>query len=582
MLDNEKDKFIKETLQKDKRISDKANDIFKNMNYKQTKEIKTHKWIGKLLTVAATFVVVALSANFAIQYNKNTGVPVDKEVITISKENITPQEPAAKLNVVVKNKEVEVEEFKVVKVSENDLVKATLTTNNKVLLQLKEPLITKQNWNLDYNKSYEVSKVESKIKEVFVGYMGDQFPYIMLLTENATVECIQIFNEENTDAKELTFYNQGQVLGLTNIEGFEQKTEKSSNSNGIYYYINAIRKDGVKKQIELGVYNNMDNVSTNEVKFTSQDGENTYTINADAGDYIQAAGWAGASNNVYYINDSCLYHLSLVDGTKTKLVTGVTEIFQDDDMEIVVKLKYVYTIHQQDTNIILSRDDVSDSKIIDTQENDSMKLALKEDGSITVEFKLGGIKNYTSEETYFKERIRYNLYVMGYQKQEKPGAHIYANATAMYFGTIGTDGKECIAYATKDKHVVVFDIAEYIKNPRGTSFIINNEYIVLLGNYPNTIKKMQKAHLTIELEDGTRKDCDTIEVVYDNGNKAEVATSVLLNKLGYKNYKVITNNGLSQEQEKNTSSETVNKNNVNSTNYTNDISNSIYENKINE
>ena len=75
MNDFEKDKFIKDILQKDKKISEKAENIFKNMNYspmnnivkeckiedKKKKELpKVTFWLSGILTVAASFMVVAV------------------------------------------------------------------------------------------------------------------------------------------------------------------------------------------------------------------------------------------------------------------------------------------------------------------------------------------------------------------------------------------------------------------------------------------------------------------------------------------------------------------------------------------
>lgn len=540
MDNNEKDNKIKVILQKDKVISPKAESIFSNMKYEKTKELKNHKFFSKILTTAATFLVIALSVTGAIYYNKGKFNVDTNTSVTTESSKIVNQDPNAKVNIIIKNKEVELEEDKVIKQSENELIKAVLLENNKLALKLKDKIINDNNWNIDSSKLYEVSNVENTIKDIFVGYIqSNKYPYVMLIMDDSTVECVQIFNGDMTNGNELSFFDQGKVLGLTDIIGFEQGSEKSTNSDEMYYYISAIRSDGIKKQIELGKYNDMENLSTNKKSFLSQDGSKTYTINANEGDYYQATGYVGASNNVYYIYDGCLYHLSLTDGTKTKLVTGVSKIWMENDEKIVVKLDYVNTIHKQDLNITLSRYDVTESEVIDTIKNENMILMLKKDGTITVEFIKGGIKSIYSGNTYIKECIRYNFYAHGYSKQNGAEENIFANANAMFLGTFGTKGTNCIAYATKGNKVVVIDLAKCLEKSQGSMIATSNDAIIAQGNYPNEIQSFEKGSVTIRLQDATELVCDTINVVYTNGNKADVPASVILNKEGYSNYTVM-------------------------------------------
>ena len=277
----------------------------------------------------------------------------------------------------VKNEEVKVEENVEKKVHENNLIKAVLTTDGNVAIQLKKDFLDYHKLKTDTTKMYKVSGITGKVKDVFVCSMvSKEFPYVLLLMEDGTVEVVQILNEKTsstggTKGYEFEFYDQGKIEGLKNVEKFEEKTEPWVDSEKDFYYVNAIKKDGTRKQIDNLEYVNMNDVSTNRVTFRSQDGEKTYTIYADEEDYIQAFGWAGASNNVYYINDNCLYHKSLVDGSETKLVTGVDSIYTDEDGNIIAKLKFTNYIHRYNQYIKLEQYNVTDSKIIDQKEDDN-------------------------------------------------------------------------------------------------------------------------------------------------------------------------------------------------------------------
>ena len=586
MSDEEKDLFIKKKLQQDKTISSKANDIFKNFenqyltsdenksietddkNNRDSKksnsndnvvELKTHSFfrtIRNFTAVAASFVVaISVGAGVAIYSNGNVNKnsESDYSMVNIDKSTTASDYTVAE----VKNEEVKVEENVEKKVHENNLIKAVLTNDGNVAIQLKKDFLEYHKLKADTTKMYKVSRINGNVKDVFVCSMvSKEFPYVLLLMEDNTVEVVQILNEKTTatggtKGYEFEFYDQGKIEGLKNIESFEEKTEPWVDSQKEFYYVNAIKKDGTRKQIDNLERVNMNDVSTNRVTFKSQDGEKTYSIYADESDYIQAFGWAGASNNVYYINDNCLYHKSLVDGSEIKLATGVDSIDTDEDGYIIVRLKFTNFIHRYDQYIKLEQYNVTESKIIDKKEDDNFIVCLKSDGSITIEMKKGS-KDKIGAKEYFKENYIYNFYASGYSvhvyneysnyDSRKQGSNYYSNATAIYLDKVGTKEHTYLAFATKNNEVVIVDLYLFVKDSVGGSFESEpgqDSFIVTRGKHEKSIDELNTIDLKVNLEDGSTKECKAIEVTYNDGRKTVIPVTPILDKEGYTDYTVV-------------------------------------------
>ena len=305
----------------------------------------------------------------------------------------------------------------------------------------------------------------------------------------------------------------------------------------MYYYVVAINSNGIEKEIELGKYNDMTKVSKNKVEFTSQDGKNTYYIESEKGDYIQASGWAGASNNVYYINDNSLYHMSLVDGSKIKLVTGVSKIWKEESNgNIIAKLDDTYTVINEDKNIILEESSVSQANIIDTKEDDNMIAYLHEDGNITIMFKNGGIQRITkNSNNIIKENIKYKFsfkeLLYTYPEQE-------FKATAIYVGKIGAKGRECFAFGTSNNKFKMFDVAEYLEDAKLNNWDIKSDhlsmYIIDRRDCTNKITSIEPVDEKIRMqEDNSIKNCTTLKWYYDNGKSEMYPSLVLMLKDGF-------------------------------------------------
>lgn len=285
-----KDDFIKNKIQGDKYIPSKVDDIFKNFklnnsnqannvvefninkNNCKTKDVSKneqfnqynnlnqvsnqfkkqstfliYKRINKLLSAVAVFLCVVLVGVGSLLKNR----PSEIENIDIITKNI-----------LVKNTEYAFSNEDVRETSENNLVRALVIGKRQVVIQLKDDFINEYNLNLQSNKYYYVNNINKDIKDVFVGCMiSNKIPYVMLVMDDGTVECIQIFNDEikPDENYEFNFYSQGEIYGLYDVVGFEQRSRQYTNKEGYFYYINAIRSDGKKKEIELGFYNNWDN-----------------------------------------------------------------------------------------------------------------------------------------------------------------------------------------------------------------------------------------------------------------------------------------------------------------------------------
>ena len=586
MSDEEKDLFIKKKLQQDKTISSKANDIFKNFenqyltsdenksietddkNNSDSKksnsnnnvvELKTHSFFRTMrnfTAVAASFVVaISVGAGVAIYSNGNVNKKAESDYSTV---NIDKSTTASDYTVAeVKNEEVKVEENVEKKVHENNLIKAVLTNDGNVAIQLKKDFLEYHKLKADTTKMYKVSRITGKVKDVFVCSMvSKEFPYVLLLMEDNTVEVVQILNEKTTatggtKGYEFEFYDQGKIEGLKNIESFEEKTEPWVDSQKEFYYVNAIKKDGTRKQIDNLERVNMNDVSTNRVTFKSQDGEKTYSIYADESDYIQAFGWAGASNNVYYINDNCLYHKSLVDGSEIKLATGVDSIDTDEDGYIIVRLKFTNFIHRYDQYVKFKQYNVTDAKVVDKKEDDNFVVCLKADGSITIEMKKGS-KDKIGAKEYFKENYIYNFYASGYSvhvyneysnyDSKKQGSNYYSNATAIYLDKVGTKEHTYLAFATKNNEVVIVDLYLFVKDSVGGSFESEpgqDSFIVTRGKHEKSIDELNTIDLKVNLEDGSTKECKAIEVTYNDGRKTVIPVTPILDKEGYTDYTVV-------------------------------------------
>ena len=204
-------------LSNEENLKNKVNEIKNNQsnqakNVQQTANVVSffsYKNINKFLSVAAVFLCVVLVGMGTLVKNRPTN---------IENINIVTTKTA-----IIKNEELKFSNEEILKISENKLIKASLLGNKKVAIQLKEDFIKLYNLNLSPEKQYQVTNISKNVKNIFVGYMvSEEYPYVLLIMEDGTAECVQILNGINIPSNnyEFNFYSQGKIKGLYNVVAF--------------------------------------------------------------------------------------------------------------------------------------------------------------------------------------------------------------------------------------------------------------------------------------------------------------------------------------------------------------------------
>lgn len=214
--------------------------------------ISFYKNLNKYLSVAAVSLTVVLVGGTTLYFNKNNNNGSKSSNNTNSNTMVIQ-------NYIIKNEELQFEKEQVLRESENEYVKVSLIGKREVAIQLKQSYIDYYNLkNVSEDKKYKVNNINNDIKDVFVGYTGNEkTPMVLLLMEDNTAEFVKVFNNDIA-GYEYEFVSNGPVNGLYNIIGFMQGSRKFEKIDEYYYYISAIRKDGVSKAIEFYDYNDWD------------------------------------------------------------------------------------------------------------------------------------------------------------------------------------------------------------------------------------------------------------------------------------------------------------------------------------
>ena len=545
MLDNEKDDIIKKELQKDKYISKQANDVFQNF-YKmssyeasnQTEKIHIEsnskmlfRWKA-LISVAASFVMV-FSAGIAVYVNKdkinNSDLVAQNEDAQTSVAGIVDGKNAADYeSIVVKNNEVIIDESDILRFSENDMIKAILTKEGILAIQLKPNFINTYNLRLDADKLYEIKGISKSIKDIFAGYIENSYtPYVFILLNDGTVQYVKVLNndvsKDHVDELELYFNSEGQILGLENIIKFEQRKEYRKGQ--LYYFVVAISSTGVKKEIELGKYNDMTDGLENKYWYTTRDGKDTYYV--DKENYIQTPGWNADYNGIYHIKDNDLYYVDLINGGEVKLIEGVEKIWRNkssngDTANVAVKLRSNSKILKEDNYLTLIGNATSKANVIETKEDENMVAYLHEDGRITIMFKSGGIDRITKNASgVIKENVKYD-FSLKMDMYKNPEQEFKANT--IYVGKIGVKEKECLAFATGENVAELFNITKYLEETDLECFDIKS---ISLSSYfigsirpddkKNKITSIEPVVEEVRLpEDNSVVECTTLKCNIEN------------------------------------------------------------------
>lgn len=484
-MDKFKDDLIKQKFQKDKFISNEANNVFEkfkkenlsNQNELNDKtndktnatnkvvNIAFYKRMRSILSVAAVFVCIIVAGGVGVKYTQvisNNNATVD-----YTNNNVKPSYENIKYG-----------KEEIVSESENNLVKAYLIRNKEVIIQLKNSFIKAYNLNISEDNQYVVKGINKGIKDIFVGCIVDEkHPYVLLLMEDGTAECVQILYDVKVPEGnyQFEFTTQGVIEGLDNVVGFEQQTRKFSYSPDLYYYINAIRKDGKKKEIELGVYNDWNDKSTRTYDRLNQkyikDFDSNAIVDDGTDDVIQNSkiiyNLSIEHNYSYYMLEGKFYRIDNTNQSETCLAEGVNGIVRDNtNGKLTVLLNKNYKINEIDKNIIYNESDVvTTSDVTASAGSDGIFVEKRRDGSLTIVYEIGmfeklGIKQ---NETNLRENVRYNIYGSSYGEKNKLNNIVNAAAKAFTIWEVAPDSAYSLVYAKNDDTIICMDLADIVK-----------------------------------------------------------------------------------------------------------------------
>jgi len=457
----------------------------------------SYKNINKMLSVAAVFLCVVLVGMGTLVKNKSQNI----ENINIVTSRVS-----------IKNKEINFSNDKVITSSENTWIKASIIGEKQVAIELKENFIEMYGLNFAREKKYEVANITKNVKDIFVGSMiSFDRPCVLLIMEDGTAECIQILNDDMTiDTKnyEFDFYSQGKIRGLNNVVGFEQQSRYYSNSSERFYYINAIRGDGKRKEIDLGYYNDWDDTSTlvydlynakylnkeedeNEIidddiivdeiednetqtdevennetqidKVENDEGNNNQSeLNSEEKiEYIQ---FSTDENISYYLEKSNLYKLNKTTNSTNCVATGVQSFNKNTDGTLIAWLDKEYTINEIDYNVVFNENDVSKStNLIGVECTEAIRVELKDDGSLTLQFLKGGLEKLGfNGKTNLKENVRYNIYGDNEAVYNEKTDEYVADAKQFKLGVVGVNATLSLVYAKNNNVVVCLNLEKGI------------------------------------------------------------------------------------------------------------------------
>ena len=467
----------------DNEQSNKAINISQNINNTDNSKSNYnldslfYKRMNRILSVAAVSLCAIVVGTGTMLYNRK---PQTENINIITK------------SISVRNEELRLSNEQIVKENENNLIKAMLTGDNEVAIQLKQDFISLYNLNLPVEKQYKVNNINKNVKDLFVGnIISDKLPYVMLLMEDDTIEYVKII-DENANIKEkyeFNFYSQGRVLGLYDVVGFEQQKRQFSYSNDYYYYINAVRIDGKRKEIELENYNNWEDNETKIFDKLNQKYIDAYELNKSKTD--DQGNEDNSRNNregkeeykekykdkklftlpkdsscAYYIENESLYKIDIATNTEKCMVMGVVGYeLNNIDGKMTVILYKDFSIIEYDSNCLYKQANVgSYTSSVAIIQKYGVKLELKQDGTIVMMINPGGLEQLgiSKDETTIRENVMYNIYGAGEGVSEGK-RFTNADAKKVIFENVGSSNTISIVYLKKDGTVVCMDIVEAIK-----------------------------------------------------------------------------------------------------------------------
>ena len=371
--DEQMDRIIKEEMKKDTFISEKANSIFSNFNPQlEEKAVKNedierdnknvinavfYKRLNKVLSVAAVLLTVVLVGGTTLYFNRDklqNNQNNQNETVTYTTNNL------------IKNEPMHFSNEQVIKEIEDDFVKVYLVGNRDIGVEFKSSYWDEVLGNVIVSsETYKIDGINDEIKDIFIGKAENSaVPYIFTIMKDGTAMYVDLHRYYNNYSE--YYYVAMPIVGLYDVVGFEEKTRKFSYSNTDYTFVNAIRSDGKRKEIEIGKENNWDNTSSETFEKLNEkyvkahegkeipddgkgdfevDGIHYYTINKD-------------NEHVYCLKgDSMhrdLYRIERSTGKETCIATGISGMARDnsDGRISFYVIKNDYIIYELDDNII--------------------------------------------------------------------------------------------------------------------------------------------------------------------------------------------------------------------------------------
>ena len=385
--DEQIDKIIKAKFKNDNQISDKANSVFANFNPKQHNnqfsknyveqtnkqqdikheikgksqnnnigkkiiEVSFYQKLNKILSVAAVSLTVVLVGGSVFYFNKDR----------IDKGNNQTETIVYNQTYLVKNEKLELSNEKIYKEVENGFVKAYMLGKCDIGINLTSKYWDEYDKEVSTTDCYKVDNINENVSDIFIGEIGDVgIPYIFLLMEDGTIQYIDLHFYENNEF----YFIATKLEGLDNVIGFEQKLRKYSYSTTDYPYVNAIRSDGLRKEIEIGILNDWnDNETINYNKLNEKyikahnkeyidDGKGDYTV-----DNITYLHVNGEDEYVFFKKDDKFYRVTKSTSKEECIASGVYGFVRNNpDGRISVYVSDNYEIFSLDKNIVFRTKD---------------------------------------------------------------------------------------------------------------------------------------------------------------------------------------------------------------------------------
>ncbi len=382
LTDEQMDKIIKAKFKKDNQISDKANSVFENFNPKHYNnqfrntsveniennndqtiiheikeksnntakkiiEVNFYQKLNRLLSVAAVSLTVVLVGGSALYFNRGRNNSNSQTETIIYNQKY-----------LVQNEKLEVSNEKITKEAEKGFVKVYMLGKQDIGINLTSTYWNQFDVEVKSTDCYKVANITENVSDIFIGEIGGAgMPYVFLLMEDGTVQYVDLHCYRNN----VFYFEATKLEGLYDVVEFEQKSRKYSYSNTDYEYVNAIRSDGLRKEIEIGMVNNWNDKETvnfnrlNEKYIKAHnkeaivdDGKGDFTV--DSVDFYSVN---GEKEFIYCKKNNSFYRIRKSNYNEECIATGVNGTARDNaDGRISVYVGDKYEIYSLDKNIV--------------------------------------------------------------------------------------------------------------------------------------------------------------------------------------------------------------------------------------